>query len=96
VIKKFKMGKFDKDERREVFANLDKTTVFQDAKAFNESPLNPRKCRVILAKICLLLSRNINVAPQEATELFFSITKLFQCHDVKNSNLRSLCAKSYT
>ena len=66
------MVKFDKDEHREVFAYLDKSTVFQDAKAFNESPLNPRKCRIILAKIALLLIKNTKVSPQVLTRISYT------------------------
>ena len=31
--------------------HLDKTQVFQDARAFNASPIQPKKCRIILTKI---------------------------------------------
>jgi coatomer protein complex subunit gamma len=62
-------------------AQIDKTTVFQDARAFNQSPISPRKCRVILTKLALLLFTGESWGRQEATTLFFGISKLFQNKD---------------
>jgi hypothetical protein len=43
---------FDKkDEDSEVLFHLDKTQVFQEARAFNASSIQPKKCRIILTKI---------------------------------------------
>ena len=43
---------FDKkDEDSSAVFHLDKTQVFQDARAFNASPIQPKKCRIILTKI---------------------------------------------
>jgi hypothetical protein len=43
---------FDKkDEDSGALFHLDKTQVFQDARAFNASPIQPKKCRIILTKI---------------------------------------------
>ncbi|RAR05534.1 coatomer subunit gamma [Stemphylium lycopersici] len=62
-------------------AQIDKTTVFQDARVFNQSPISPRKCRVILTKLALLLFTGESWGRQEATTLFFGISKLFQNKD---------------
>jgi coatomer protein complex subunit gamma len=62
-------------------AQIDKTTVFQDARVFNQSPVSPRKCRVILTKLALLLFTGESWGRQEATTLFFGISKLFQNKD---------------
>ncbi|TPX31608.1 hypothetical protein SmJEL517_g05105 [Synchytrium microbalum] len=75
-------GKKDEDSGPEGFNNLDKSTVLQEARAFNESPINPRKCRHIIAKILYLISQGESFGTKEATETFFSITKLFQSQDV--------------
>lgn len=64
-----------------VFWHLDKTTVFQEARVFNESNINPRKCRILLTKIMYLLYLGEQLGTQEATELFFGVTKLFQHKD---------------
>ena len=59
-----------------------KTTVIQDARVFNESPISPRKCRALLAQIVYLLYVGETFQTQEATTLFFGVTKLFQHKDV--------------
>ena len=45
---------------------------------FNETPVNPRKCTAVLAKILYLLNQGETLGTTEATECFFAITKLFQ------------------
>lgn len=64
------------------FHNLEKTTVLQEARTFNETPVNPRKCTHILTKILYLLNQGEHFGTNEATEAFFAITKLFQSKDV--------------
>lgn len=49
---------------------------------FNESPISPRKCRSLLARIVYLLYCGETFSVQEATQLFFGVTKLFQHKDV--------------
>lgn len=63
------------------FGNLEKTTVLQEARAFNDSVINPRKCTIILSKILYLLNQGELFNTTEATETFFAITKLFQSKD---------------
>lgn len=60
----------------------DKTTVIQEARVFNESPISPRKCRALLTRIVYLLYAGETFSTQEATTLFFGVTKLFQHKDV--------------
>lgn len=69
------------------FARVQKTVALQDARAFNETPVNPRKCSLILTKILYLLNHGETLSTQEATDAFFNMTKLFQC---KDTNLRRL------
>ncbi|GAA5882162.1 hypothetical protein JCM16303_002256 [Sporobolomyces ruberrimus] len=59
----------------------DKTTVIQEARVFNETPISPRKCRILLTKIIYLLYVGETFGTQEATTLFFGVTKLFQHKD---------------
>ena len=66
-----------------------KTTVIQEARAFNESPISPRKCRALLTRIVYLLYVGETFNTQEATGLFFGTTKLFQHKDVRTAS-RSL------
>ncbi|KAH9849263.1 coatomer subunit gamma [Lenzites betulinus] len=58
-----------------------KTTVIQEARVFNESPISPRKCRALLTRIVYLLYVGETFNTQEATTLFFGTTKLFQHKD---------------
>ena len=60
------------------YLNLEKTTVLQDARVFNETPVNPRKCVLILSKILYLVNQGEHLGTTEATEAFFAMTKLFQ------------------
>lgn len=64
------------------FGSLDKTSVLQEARTFNETPINPRKCSHILTKILYLINQgDQTVGSTEATEAFFAMTKLFQSKD---------------
>ncbi|KAH7107090.1 coatomer subunit gamma [Auriculariales sp. MPI-PUGE-AT-0066] len=58
-----------------------KTTILQEARVFNESPVSPRKCRQLLTRIIYLFYTGETFVPIEATPLFFGITKLFQNKD---------------
>ena len=59
-----------------------KTTIIQEARVFNDSPISPRKCRALLTRIVYLLYIGENFSSQEGTTLFFGTTKLFQHKDV--------------
>lgn len=58
--------------------------MLQEARAFNDSPINVRKCRLLLTKIIYLLSLGEPFNTQEATDLFFNVIKLFQSKDVSH------------
>ncbi|KKY24752.1 putative coatomer subunit [Phaeomoniella chlamydospora] len=60
---------------------LDRTSVFQDARLFNTSPISPRRCRTLLTKIAVLVFTGEKFPTNEATTLFFGISKLFQNKD---------------
>lgn len=51
------------------------------ARLFNSSPISPRRCRILLTKIALLLFTGEKFPTNEATSLFFGISKLFQNKD---------------
>ena len=48
---------------------------------FNESNISPRRCRILLTKVLYLLYNGEKFSQQEATDLFFGATKLFQNKD---------------
>ncbi|KAM0247117.1 hypothetical protein ACHAQJ_009957 [Trichoderma viride] len=71
-----------KDEDADLgLVKVDRTQVFQEARLFNSSPIQPRRCRILLTKIALLLYRGEVFPKKEATTLFFGISKLFQNKD---------------
>nr|POE89953.1 putative coatomer subunit gamma [Quercus suber] len=70
-----------KDEDDAGIVKVDRTSVFQEARVFNSSPISPRRCRILLTKIALLLSTGEKFPTNEATSLFFGISKLFQNKD---------------
>jgi len=79
-IKKDKKEEEDRDGGNP-YKNLEKTSVLQEARLFNETPVNPRKCTAVLTKILYLLNQGEVLGTTEATECFFAITKLFQAKD---------------
>ena len=78
----------DDDNPAVTFANLDKGQLLQEKRIFSETPLNPRKCRFLITKLLYLVTvlpgqnPSQQLTRQEATDLFFSTTKLFQSKDV--------------
>ncbi|KAI9769056.1 MAG: coatomer subunit gamma [Candelina submexicana] len=73
-------GKKDEDADQTI-VKVDRTSVFQEARLFNSSPISPRRCRILLTKIALLLFTGERFPTNEATSLFFGISKLFQNKD---------------
>ncbi|KAF2898387.1 hypothetical protein ILUMI_07790 [Ignelater luminosus] len=82
------MSSFKRDKKEEEdgggnpFQNIEKTTVLQEARLFNENIINAKKCTHILTKILYLLNQGEQLGATEATEVFFAMTKLFQSKDV--------------
>lgn len=60
----------------------DKTSVLQEARVFNETPVNVKRSTHVLTKILYLLNQGEILAPKEATDVFFAMTKLFQSNDI--------------
>ncbi|KAL3474178.1 adaptin N terminal region-domain-containing protein [Aspergillus californicus] len=76
------MSYMKKDEDADqTMIKLDRTSVFQDARLFNSSPISPRQCRTLLTKIAVLVFTGEQFPTNEATTLFFGISKLFQNKD---------------
>lgn len=75
------------------FRNLEKASVLQETRVFNETPINPKKCCHILTKILYMINQGENLAPNEATSAFFAMTKLFQCKDIMLRRVLYLCIK---
>ncbi|XP_072181586.1 coatomer subunit gamma-2-like [Diadema setosum] len=74
--------KKDEEDGSNPFQNLDRSAVLQEARTFNATPINPRKCCHILTKIMYIIIQGEPIGTMEATETFFAMTKLFQSNDV--------------
>ena len=59
----------------------------QEARIFHNAQIDARKCQQVLTRLLYLISQGETFTKNEATEVFFSITKLFQNQD---PNLRRL------
>ncbi|XP_051889478.1 coatomer subunit gamma-2 isoform X2 [Pristis pectinata] len=88
MIKKFDKKDEETGSGSNPYQQLEKSAVLQEARIFNETPLNPRRCLHILTKILYLLNQGEHFGTTEATEAFFAMTKLFQCND---QTLRRMC-----
>mmetsp|Transcript_7821 Transcript_7821/g.32908 ORF Transcript_7821/g.32908 Transcript_7821/m.32908 type:complete len:875 (-) Transcript_7821:45-2669(-) len=77
--------KKDDDEMEEnvlPFQGVEKSAVLQERRVFSETPLNPRKCCLLLTKLLYLLNNGETFTSQEATDVFFAVTMLFQSQDM--------------
>uniref|UniRef100_A0A674IK63 COPI coat complex subunit gamma 2 n=1 Tax=Terrapene triunguis TaxID=2587831 RepID=A0A674IK63_9SAUR len=85
MIKKFDKKDEETGSGSNPFQHLEKSAVLQEARIFNETPINPRRCLHILTKILYLLNQGEHFGTTEATEAFFAMTRLFQSNDVSLS-----------
>ncbi|CAL9738079.1 coatomer subunit gamma [Monosporozyma servazzii] len=70
---------YKKSENQAAGELPDKMTIYQDCmNTFNESPVNPKRCRVLISRLLRLLANGETFPESEATALFFSVSKLFQ------------------
>ncbi|XP_027764417.1 coatomer subunit gamma-2 [Empidonax traillii] len=88
MIKKFDKKDEESGSGSNPFQHLEKSAVLQEARIFNETPINPRRCLHILTKILYLLNQGEHLGTTEATEAFFAMTRLFQSND---QTLRRMC-----
>ncbi|GMI83604.1 gamma2 Coat Protein [Hibiscus trionum] len=64
------------------FLGIEKGAVLQEARVFNDPQLDPRRCSQVITKLLYLLNQGETFTKVEATEVFFSVTKLFQSKDI--------------
>lgn len=74
-------------EEHSPFWAIEKGSVLQEARCFNDTQLSNRKCQQVITKLLYLYNQGQHFTKTEATEVFFSVTKLFQATD---GNLRRL------
>uniref|UniRef100_A0A803LDS6 Coatomer subunit gamma n=1 Tax=Chenopodium quinoa TaxID=63459 RepID=A0A803LDS6_CHEQI len=74
----------DRDDESEYspFLGIEKGAVLQEARVFNDPQLDPRRCSQVITKLLYLLNQGESFTKVEATEVFFSVTKLFQSKDI--------------
>lgn len=66
------------------YAHLEKATVLQEARIFHDPVAvreNPRKCCTVIAQLLHLQNTGQYLSGNEATEVFFGVTKLFMSDD---------------
>lgn len=80
--------KKNEDSISNPFAGLDRSSVIQESRVFNETPIKPAKCVDILTRILYLINQGDIFNTDEATGTFFNMTKLFQHQD---DTLRRMC-----
>ncbi|KAL8160613.1 hypothetical protein V2J09_002150 [Rumex salicifolius] len=73
----------DRDDEAEYspFLGIEKGAVLQEARVFNDPQLDPRRCSQVITKLLYLLNQGESFTKDEATQVFFSVTKLFQSKD---------------
>lgn len=92
-------GPEKKDEDREdeaefsPFYGIDKGAVLQEARCFNDPQIDPRRCQQVITKLLYLLNQGETFTKKEASEVFFSVTKLFQNKDINLRRMVYLCIK---
>ncbi|GFP97320.1 coatomer subunit gamma-2, partial [Phtheirospermum japonicum] len=64
------------------FLGIEKGAVLQEARVFNDPQLDARRCSQVITKLLYLLNQGETFTKTEATEVFFSVTKLFQSRDL--------------
>ena len=66
------------------FDGIEKGAVLQDCRIFNDVQLNTRKCEDVLVRLLYLVGQGEKLSSEEATVVFFSVTKLFQANEVSS------------
>ncbi|WVZ19916.1 hypothetical protein V8G54_007238 [Vigna mungo] len=74
----------DRDDEAEYspFMGIEKGSVLQEARVFNDPQLDARRCSQVITKLLYLLNQGETFTKVEATEVFFAVTKLFQSKDM--------------
>jgi coatomer protein complex subunit gamma len=85
----------DTDAREDPMAKITTSQVARDAhQTFSRSHTAPVECMNVLTQILYLLKQpNVQFADSELTSIFFGVTKLFQCQDIRLRRLVYLVLK---
>jgi len=69
--------------------------VLQETRVFNEAHVDPRRCQQVITKLLYLLTQGESFTKAESSDVFFSVTKLFQHKDYHLRRMVYLCIKEF-
>ncbi|KAG0615004.1 hypothetical protein M758_5G007500 [Ceratodon purpureus] len=64
------------------FYGIHKSAVLHEARCFNDRELDARRCAQVITKLLYLINQGETFTKNEATEVFFATSKLFQSKDI--------------
>jgi len=85
--------KYMKDEDGSPFDGIEKGAVLQECRIFSDVQLKTFKCKKVLVRLLFLVGQGEKLTRDEATGVFFSVTKLFQSKDESLRRLVYLAIK---
>lgn len=83
----------DEDLILSPFDGIEKGAVLQECRIFNDLQLNTRRCEQVLVRLLYLVGQGDHLSSEEATLVFFSVTKLFQANEPSLRRLVYLAIK---
>lgn len=75
------------------FEGIEKGAVLQECRIFNDLQLDTAKCELVLVRLLYLVGQGDHLSPDEATGVFFAVTKLFQANEPSLRRLVYLAIK---
>jgi len=63
------------------FQGIEKGQVLQECRIFNDLQLDTGRCEDVLVRLLFLVGQGETLSSEEATNVFFSVTKLFQSNE---------------
>lgn len=83
----------DEDMIVSPFDGIEKGAVLQECRIFNDNQLNTARCEQVLVRLLYLVGQGDHLSSEEATIVFFSVTKLFQANEPSLRRLVYLAIK---
>lgn len=83
----------DEDMILSPFDGIEKGAVLQECRIFNDLQLNTQRCEQVLVRLLYLVGQGDHLSSEEATHVFFSVTKLFQANEPSLRRLVYLAIK---
>lgn len=75
------------------FEGIEKGAVLQECRIFNDIQLDTARCAQVLVRLLYLVGQGDHLSSEEATIVFFSVTKLFQANEPSLRRLVYLAIK---